>query len=111
THPVFCAPEICDHGPRARCFGQGAASHAPGPILDSPSAPSEAGTSASSARIHTRTSTRTLMFATRLCLCSSIMIAFLEGTLVEAMPTHAIIDVNGVGYQVSIPLSSYDKLP
>jgi Holliday junction DNA helicase RuvA len=39
------------------------------------------------------------------------MIAFLEGTLVEAMPTHAIIDVNGVGYQVSIPLSSYDKLP
>ncbi len=39
------------------------------------------------------------------------MIAFLDGTLAEAFPTHVIIDVHGVGYQVSIPLSSYDKLP
>lgn len=39
------------------------------------------------------------------------MITFLEGTLVEALPTHVIIGVNGVGYHVLIPLSSFDKLP
>jgi holliday junction DNA helicase RuvA len=39
------------------------------------------------------------------------MITFLEGTLVEALPTHVVIGVHGVGYHVFIPLSSYDKLP
>jgi Holliday junction DNA helicase RuvA len=39
------------------------------------------------------------------------MITFLNGKLVEALPTLAIIDVNGVGYEVLIPLSSFDKLP
>ncbi|MFL6513584.1 MAG: Holliday junction branch migration protein RuvA [Chthoniobacterales bacterium] len=39
------------------------------------------------------------------------MIAFLEGKLVSSLPTQAAIDVNGVGYEVFIPLSSYDKLP
>lgn len=39
------------------------------------------------------------------------MITFLEGTLIEALPTHVVIGVGGVGYHVSIPLSSYDKLP
>src|SRR5438128_11350309 len=39
------------------------------------------------------------------------MITFLEGTLTTALPTQAIIGVNGVGYEVFIPLSSYDKLP
>jgi Holliday junction DNA helicase RuvA len=39
------------------------------------------------------------------------MITFLEGTLVEALPTHVIVAVHGVGYHVLIPLSSYDKLP
>src|SRR5687768_11082617 len=39
------------------------------------------------------------------------MITFLEGTLVEALPTHIVIGVHGVGYHVLIPLSSYDKLP
>lgn len=39
------------------------------------------------------------------------MIAFLDGKLIGALPTHAIIDVAGVGYEVFIPLSSYDKLP
>jgi Holliday junction DNA helicase RuvA len=39
------------------------------------------------------------------------MIAFLEGKLVNSLPTQAAIDVNGVGYEVFIPLSSYDKLP
>src|ERR1041385_7068093 len=39
------------------------------------------------------------------------MIRFLNGTLVSALPTQATIDVAGVGYEVFIPLSSYDKLP
>jgi Holliday junction DNA helicase RuvA len=39
------------------------------------------------------------------------MITFLEGTLIEALPTHVIIGVHGVGYHVFIPLSSYDRLP
>jgi len=39
------------------------------------------------------------------------MITFLEGTLASALPTQAIVNVGGVGYEVLIPLSSYDKLP
>lgn len=39
------------------------------------------------------------------------MITFLNGKLVEALPTQVTVDVNGVGYEVLIPLSSYDKLP
>ncbi len=39
------------------------------------------------------------------------MIGFLRGKLVEALPTQAVLDVNGIGYEVLIPLSSYDKLP
>src|SRR6202043_1753766 len=39
------------------------------------------------------------------------MITFLQGKLVTALPTQAIVDVAGVGYEVFIPLSSYDKLP
>ena len=39
------------------------------------------------------------------------MIAQLTGTLIDASFTEAIIDVNGVGYQVLIPMSTFDKLP
>src|ERR1043165_9079811 len=39
------------------------------------------------------------------------MITFLNATLTAALPTQAIVDVRGVGYEVFIPLSSYDKLP
>jgi Holliday junction DNA helicase RuvA len=39
------------------------------------------------------------------------MITFLHGKLIEALPTQVIVGVNGVGYEVLIPLSSYDKLP
>jgi holliday junction DNA helicase RuvA len=39
------------------------------------------------------------------------MITFLRGKLVEALPTQVTLDVNGVGYEVLIPLSSFDKLP
>lgn len=39
------------------------------------------------------------------------MITFLHGKLIEALPTQVVVDVNGVGYEVLIPLSSFDKLP
>jgi Holliday junction DNA helicase RuvA len=39
------------------------------------------------------------------------MISFLQGKLVETLPTQVTVDVHGVGYEVLIPLSSYDKLP
>jgi Holliday junction DNA helicase RuvA len=39
------------------------------------------------------------------------MISFLHGKLVEALPTQVTVDVGGVGYEVLIPLSSFDKLP
>jgi holliday junction DNA helicase RuvA len=39
------------------------------------------------------------------------MITFLHGKLVEVLPTQVTVDVNGVGYAVLIPLSSFDKLP
>ena len=39
------------------------------------------------------------------------MITFLQGTLAESLPTQVTVDVNGVGYEALIPLSSYDKLP
>ena len=39
------------------------------------------------------------------------MITFLQGKLVEALPTQVVVDVHGVGYEALIPLSSFDKLP
>ena len=39
------------------------------------------------------------------------MITSLQGKLVDALPTQVTVDVNGVGYEVLIPLSSFDKLP
>jgi Holliday junction DNA helicase RuvA len=39
------------------------------------------------------------------------MITFLHGKLVESLPTQVVIEVNGIGYEALIPLSSYDKLP
>lgn len=39
------------------------------------------------------------------------MITFLQGRLVEALPTQVTVEVHGIGYDVLIPLSSYDKLP
>jgi len=39
------------------------------------------------------------------------MISFLQGKLVEALPTVVTVEVHGVGYEALIPLSSYDKLP
>jgi Holliday junction DNA helicase RuvA len=39
------------------------------------------------------------------------MITFLQGKLIETLPTQVVVSVNGVGYEALIPLSSYDKLP
>jgi Holliday junction DNA helicase RuvA len=39
------------------------------------------------------------------------MITYLHGKLVEALPTQVTVEVNGVGYEALIPLSSYDLLP
>ncbi|MBA3883180.1 MAG: Holliday junction branch migration protein RuvA [Chthoniobacterales bacterium] len=39
------------------------------------------------------------------------MITHVAGKLTAALPTQAIVDVNGVGYELLIPLSSYDSLP
>jgi Holliday junction DNA helicase RuvA len=39
------------------------------------------------------------------------MITFLHGKLIEALPTQVTVDVNGIGYEALIPLSSFDKLP
>ncbi|MBI2899413.1 MAG: Holliday junction branch migration protein RuvA [Planctomycetes bacterium] len=39
------------------------------------------------------------------------MYEYLSGTLAARTPSHVCIDVNGVGYRVEIPLSTYEKLP
>lgn len=39
------------------------------------------------------------------------MISYLQGTLSEKSPTEIVIDVHGVAYAVSIPLSTFEKLP
>jgi Holliday junction DNA helicase RuvA len=39
------------------------------------------------------------------------MISFLRGTVIEVLPMRLIIEAGGVGYDVHIPLSTYDRLP
>ena len=38
------------------------------------------------------------------------MIAFLRGIVAEAMPQCLVLDVNGVGYEVQVPLSTFDAV-
>ena len=38
------------------------------------------------------------------------MIARLRGEVVEALPSRLVVDVGGVGYQVFVPISSFDGL-
>jgi len=38
------------------------------------------------------------------------LIAYLEGRLVEKNPTQLILDVQGVGYYVNIPISTYERI-
>lgn len=42
---------------------------------------------------------------------NSKMIALLRGTLIEKHPNQVILDVGGVGYEVTIPVSTFSKLP
>ena len=39
------------------------------------------------------------------------MITFLDGTLEEKQPTRIVMNMSGVGYEVLVPLSSFDRLP
>jgi Holliday junction DNA helicase RuvA len=39
------------------------------------------------------------------------MIALLRGMLIEKTPNQAVVDVGGVGYDVTIPVSTYTSLP
>lgn len=39
------------------------------------------------------------------------MITSIQGTLVEATPLRAIIELNGLGYEVHIPVTTAEKLP
>ncbi|MFC1468129.1 Holliday junction branch migration protein RuvA [Verrucomicrobiota bacterium] len=39
------------------------------------------------------------------------MITFVEGILDEKQPTRAVVNVQGLGYEVLIPVSSYETLP
>lgn len=39
------------------------------------------------------------------------MIAYLQGKIADATPVSAIIDVNGVGYYVTVPVTTAEKLP
>ena len=39
------------------------------------------------------------------------MIAYIRGTLAEKSPGEAIVEAAGVGYQLEIPLSTFDRLP
>lgn len=39
------------------------------------------------------------------------MIEYIKGTLSRKGPTHAIIDVHGIGYRVFIPMSTFERLP
>ena len=39
------------------------------------------------------------------------MIGHLKGILIEKKPSHVVLDVNGVGYLVTIPVSTFYDLP
>jgi len=39
------------------------------------------------------------------------MFSYLKGNLVKKSPFVAVVDCNGVGYEINIPISTFDKLP
>ena len=39
------------------------------------------------------------------------MIAFIRGVLAEKEPTRVVIEAGGIGYEILVPLSTYEKLP
>lgn len=38
------------------------------------------------------------------------MISFLKGNILSCKPTRIVLDVNGVGYEIHIPLSTYEQI-
>jgi Holliday junction resolvasome RuvABC DNA-binding subunit len=40
----------------------------------------------------------------------TIMIAFVRGNFVNKTPSHVIVDVNGVGYDLQISLNTYSAI-
>ena len=39
------------------------------------------------------------------------MIHYLKGAVIESSPLEIILDVNGVGYSVQIPITTAEKIP
>ncbi len=39
------------------------------------------------------------------------MIAYIQGTIVEKSPTRVVLESNGLGYEIHIPVPTYEKLP
>ncbi|MEJ2194712.1 MAG: OB-fold domain-containing protein [Ignavibacteriaceae bacterium] len=37
------------------------------------------------------------------------MIGYLSGKVISSKPTHLLLDVNGVGYEVSISINTFEK--
>jgi Holliday junction DNA helicase RuvA len=40
-----------------------------------------------------------------------VMIGRLSGTLIEKLPPQVVVDVNGVGYEVDVPMTTFYQLP
>lgn len=51
-----------------------------------------------------------LNFIYNLCFTGETMIAYLSGKLLEKQATSVIVDVGGIGYEVTIPLSTFYEL-
>ncbi|GAB4317407.1 MAG: Holliday junction branch migration protein RuvA [Candidatus Zixiibacteriota bacterium] len=43
--------------------------------------------------------------------CQLGMITFVEGTIIERHPTRVVVQCGGIGYEITIPLSTFDRLP
>jgi holliday junction DNA helicase RuvA len=39
------------------------------------------------------------------------MISYIQGVIAEKSPTRVVMDVHGIGYEIWIPVSDYDKVP
>ena len=52
-----------------------------------------------------------LRLSGRVCYAARLMIRFLDGILEAKHPTRVEVNVGGVGYEVFIPLTTYDRLP